>query len=93
MVFARFVILLRQFNGIVAGTLEMHWARFIVYNSIGAVLWVGFWGLLAYWLGKGIHDLIRELHVAEPAIIAVVAFAAAIVAVVHLRRLRAPRDR
>ena len=41
--FARFVVVLRQFNGIVAGTLEMPWWRFVTLNAIGAALWVGFW--------------------------------------------------
>ncbi len=53
-IFARFVVLARQLNGIVAGTLEMHWARFLLFNAIGAALWVGFWGLLSYWLGRSI---------------------------------------
>ena len=69
--FARFVIILRQFNGIVAGTLEMHWLRFLVLNTIGAALWVAFWGLLAFWLGKRLLILLDELHAEAPLIIGV----------------------
>ncbi len=50
-VFARFVNVLRQLNGVVAGTLGMHWLRFLTYNAIGAALWVGFWVLVPYYLG------------------------------------------
>jgi len=50
-VFARFFEVLRQLNGIVAGTAKMRWWRFLGYNALGAVLWVGFWGLLFYELG------------------------------------------
>ena len=57
--FARFFPILRQFNGIVAGTLEMHWARFSWLNAIGAALWVAWWGLLAYWLGRSVLEFIR----------------------------------
>jgi len=60
--FARFVVVLRQFNGIVAGTLEMPWWRFIMLNSIGAALWVGFWGGLAYVLGRRFYGLYRHFH-------------------------------
>jgi membrane protein DedA with SNARE-associated domain len=57
-VFARFVAIARQLNGLVAGTLDMHWARFLVLNAIGAALWVGFWGLLAHWFGKRIFKIL-----------------------------------
>jgi membrane protein DedA with SNARE-associated domain len=42
-IIARFIEGLRQFNGIIAGTSRMRWKKFIVYNSIGAALWVGLW--------------------------------------------------
>jgi membrane protein DedA with SNARE-associated domain len=50
-IFARFVNVLRQLNGVVAGTLGMHWLRFLAFNAIGAALWVGFWVLVPYYLG------------------------------------------
>jgi len=90
-VFARFVVLLRQFNGIVAGTLEMHWARFLLYNAIGAILWVGFWGLLAYWLGRNVHAFIDRFHGAEPVLIAVAAIIV-IAIVIHFVRQNTQRD-
>ena len=49
---ARFVAVLRQLNGIVAGTMKMPWWRFLAYNAAGATLWVGFWGMLAYEASK-----------------------------------------
>lgn len=70
-VFARFVIILRQFNGIVAGTLGMHWLHFLTLNAIGAALWVGFWGILAYWLGKGVLVYVKELHQLTPLLAAI----------------------
>ena len=48
---ARFVVLLRQMNGLVAGTAGMHWLTFAVSNVIGAAIWVGFWTVLAYNFG------------------------------------------
>lgn len=48
---ARFVVLLRQMNGLVAGTAGMHWLTFALSNVVGAALWVGFWATLAYQFG------------------------------------------
>lgn len=48
---ARFVVLLRQMNGLVAGTAGMHWLAFALSNVLGAALWVGFWTTLAYQVG------------------------------------------
>ena len=52
--FARFVEGLRQANGIIAGITGMHWLRFLVFNAIGAVLWVGTWVTIGYFAGNNI---------------------------------------
>src|SRR6266704_1996502 len=52
--FARFVEGLRQANGIIAGITGMHWLRFLVFNAIGAVLWVGTWVTIGYFAGSNI---------------------------------------
>lgn len=49
---ARFIEGFRQFNGIVAGIGRMRWSRFLLFNSIGAVIWVSFWAGAAYFLGS-----------------------------------------
>jgi membrane protein DedA with SNARE-associated domain len=74
-VFARFFIILRQFNGIVAGTLEMPWPRFLLYNAIGAALWVGFWGGATYWLGRQFFEYLRSFGWSGRLVLAVVALA------------------
>ena len=65
-VVARFIVLLRQLNGIVAGTTGMHWATFLVANALGAALWVGLWTSLAYRFGRSAHDFLpflwRHVH-------------------------------
>jgi membrane protein DedA with SNARE-associated domain len=58
---ARFVVVLRQLSGIAAGTLTMPWRRFMLFNAIGAALWVGWWGLMSYWLGQAVFDFIHGL--------------------------------
>jgi membrane protein DedA with SNARE-associated domain len=47
---ARFVDGLRQINGIAAGLLKMPAGTFTVFNALGAVLWVGLWGMGTYFL-------------------------------------------
>lgn len=53
---ARFFVGLRQLNGIVAGIGRMPAPRFILYNAIGAALWVGVWGFGVYWFGQHFRD-------------------------------------
>ncbi|MFJ4848511.1 MULTISPECIES: DedA family protein [unclassified Streptomyces] len=50
-VFARFVDVLRQTNGIIAGTARMPWWRFLACTTLGALLWVGAWAAVGYAAG------------------------------------------
>ena len=77
---ARFIVLLRQLNGLVAGSTGMHWAKFLIANLIGAALWVGFWSTLAYRLGHDAsivpwvwHHLSLVAMVGIPALLLVIA--------------------
>ena len=56
-VIARFVEGLRQLNGIIAGMTGMLWRRFLVFNAIGAALWVGVWTTLGYVSGSHIDTI------------------------------------
>jgi membrane protein DedA with SNARE-associated domain len=55
--FARFVEGLRQANGIIAGITGMHWLRFLIFNAIGAALWVATWVSLGYLAGNHIGTI------------------------------------
>jgi membrane protein DedA with SNARE-associated domain len=57
---ARFIEGLRQANGIIAGTSGMHWARFVVFNAIGAALWVAVWASVGYFSGSHINSIYDE---------------------------------
>jgi membrane protein DedA with SNARE-associated domain len=54
---ARFIEGLRQANGIVAGTIGMHWLRFTAFNALGAALWVGVWASVGYLAGGHITTI------------------------------------
>ncbi|MFF7993941.1 DedA family protein [Kitasatospora xanthocidica] len=58
-VVARFVDVLRQTNGIIAGTTGMPWRRFLPFNVLGAVLWTGVWGTFGYLAGANIGTVYR----------------------------------
>jgi len=48
---------LRQANGIIAGTTGMRWARFLVFNAVGAALWVLVWASVGYFSGSHINTI------------------------------------
>jgi membrane protein DedA with SNARE-associated domain len=83
----RFFEGLRQLSGIVAGTLEMPWWRFFVFNVLGATAWTALWGLGVYYLDKDIKAVFAVFHRIEPYLI-VVSLLAVIALVFHLRRGR-----
>jgi membrane protein DedA with SNARE-associated domain len=60
-VVARFIEGLRQLNGIVAGTSAMTWRRFLVFNMIGAALWVGVWSAVGYFSGHHITAIYQQV--------------------------------
>jgi membrane protein DedA with SNARE-associated domain len=73
---ARFVEGLRQLNGIIAGTIEMHWAKFVACNALGAALWVAYWTSAGYFAGDHVETISHYFtYVAIAAVVLVVAFA------------------
>jgi len=61
-VVARFIDGLRQLNGVIAGITAMPWRTFLIYNTVGAALWVGWWCTVAYLLGTHLVEIIDQLH-------------------------------
>ena len=61
-VFARFFVLLRQLNGLVAGSANMSWPRFFLANFLGSSLWVLFWTILVYQFGQTVSLVPKALH-------------------------------
>ena len=61
---ARFFPVLRQLNGIVAGSVGMGWKRFLFYNALGGLLWVGAWTSGVYYFGQRIEVWLLRVHTA-----------------------------
>jgi membrane protein DedA with SNARE-associated domain len=79
---ARFVAVLRSVVGFIAGANRMPFARFMIANSAGAVVWALFYGLGAYFLGKGIEEFARPVAIT----LAVIGVVVVITMIRYLRR-------
>lgn len=88
-VVARFVVLLRQLNGIVAGTTGMPWLRFLAANVVGAALWVGVWTTIAYRLGHDTEIVPYIFHHLNLVAMLLVPLLVIGLVVLHLRHRRA----
>jgi len=90
---ARFIPVLRQLNGILSGIIGMHWAKFLAYNALGAVLWVGTWAGLGYLAGQHIVAIYSAIERYRWYVLAAAALIAAalITRRIHARRRDAPR--
>ena len=58
---ARYIVGLRELNGIIAGVSGMHPVRFTVSNIIGAVAWVATWVTLGYVAGDHIQAIYTDV--------------------------------
>jgi membrane protein DedA with SNARE-associated domain len=79
---ARFVFGMRIVAGPMAGVLQMEWRRFLVFNLLGAIVWVNTISLLGYFFGRQWDWLVQLLGRANAFIGAI----AAIVIIVAVRR-------
>ncbi len=61
-ILARFVPVVRTFTPIFAGVAHMHYATFLTYNIIGALLWGCGLTVLGFSLGSLIPDIEKYLH-------------------------------
>jgi len=92
-VVARFIDGLRQLNGVIAGITAMPWRTFLIYNTIGAALWVGWWTTVSYLLGTHLVEIIDRTHEYRYWAIAAVVIALGGYAWLHIRHIRRRRAR
>lgn len=65
-VLSRFIDGPRQLTGVFVGSLQMPVLAFLLATSAGAVLWVGFWGIGSYYLGRHFHVIARVFESVAP---------------------------
>lgn len=85
-IIARFVDVLRQLNGVVAGIGGMPWWRFLLFNAVGAALWVSVWGVGVYYLGRHMEQVAIEFSRVEPYLIVMGTIALLAVVIYLVRR-------
>ncbi len=90
-VIARFIVGLRELNGIIAGVSGMHWLRFLVYNAAGAMAWVAVWVSAGYLAGDHIEAIYKD--VSRYSVYLAIAAAALVAAYVLSRLSRRQRRR
>ena len=61
-VVARFIVGLREANGIIAGITQMRWLTFSVYNLIGACAWVATWVTIGDMAGNHIDTIYKDVN-------------------------------
>jgi membrane protein DedA with SNARE-associated domain len=57
----RFIAVLRAFEGVLAGANRMPWRRFLIFNALGAIVWVLAIALGAFYFGRAFVHLSRPL--------------------------------
>ncbi|MHB8342107.1 MAG: DedA family protein [Mycobacteriales bacterium] len=85
---ARFIEGLRQANGIVAGISDMPWLRFLAFNALGALLWVGLWSTVGYTAGSHLPALYKDISRYEVYLLAAVVVLVAALVIRHRHRHR-----
>lgn len=56
----------RQYGSLVAGTAEVRWHRFTLYNLAGVVLWIGVWSIATEVLGHHLEPVLALVHNSGP---------------------------
>ncbi len=79
--FGRFVAILRALAALLAGINCMSWARFLMFNVLGGIVWAGSYGIGAYAFGETLASALSSLGV-----VLGIAAAAAVVAVLVVAR-------
>ncbi len=72
---ARFIAGLRIIAGPLAGVLRMPWRKFLVFNFLGAVLWVSVIASVGYLFGKhwdSLVDLVQDANLAVAIVVVII---------------------
>jgi membrane protein DedA with SNARE-associated domain len=62
--FGRFVSVLRTYAAFLAGTMQMHWLRFLFFNAAGGIVWATIYGVAYYEFGSALKRLQTPVDVA-----------------------------
>jgi membrane-associated protein len=77
-ILAQFMPIVRTFAPVVAGAAEMGYRRFIMFNVVGAIIWIGSMTLTGYYLGRLVPNIESRIHI----VIAIVIFISLLPAII-----------
>jgi membrane protein DedA with SNARE-associated domain len=86
---ARFLHILRQLNGILAGILRMPWWRFALFDALGAALWVMVWVFAPAYFSEHRNFIVGLAHHTKVVASLLVVACVAVVLSFFIRRWRA----
>lgn len=84
--FARFFAFVRQLSGFTAGTLDMKWYRFVLFDAVGVGLWVATWMMFGGYVGEHMTALVAFGQTYWPFVVAVAAVALSVSLTVRVRQ-------
>jgi membrane protein DedA with SNARE-associated domain len=85
-VIARYIVGLREANGLIAGISQMRWLTFTVFNAAGAAAWVATWVSIGYLAGDHIDEIYANVN--HAALYLLMALAVLLVGFIAWRLLR-----
>jgi membrane protein DedA with SNARE-associated domain len=85
-VIARYIVGLREANGIIAGITQMRWPTFLIFNVLGGCAWVATWVSIGYAAGDHIDTIYRDIN--RYSLYVLIALAALLVAYIGWRLVR-----
>src|SRR5438067_9326956 len=91
--FGRFVAVLRAWGAFLAGTNRMRWPGFLLFNTLGGIVWATLFGLGGYYLGDNIHRLTGPVAIASIVLATLVIIAFLIFVRHNEQRLEAEAER
>ena len=88
-IIARYIVGLREANGLIAGISQMRWLTFTIFNAAGAAAWVATWVSIGYLAGDHIDGIYASInHAALYLLMALAVLLAGFIAWRLLRRRR-----
>jgi membrane-associated protein len=84
-IFARFVPIIRTFCPPVAGAALMPYSKYLMFDILGGVLWVGTMILGGYFLGRSVPNIGQRIHYVIAAVV-VLSLLPAVISIVRARR-------
>jgi membrane-associated protein len=87
-ILAQFMPIVRTFAPVVAGAAEMGYRRFIMFNVVGAIIWIGSMTLTGYYLGRLVPNIESRIHI----VIAIVIFLSLLPAIIAWLKAKLQRS-